>query len=654
MERSWTRAIRGGAGEKPRPSPCGRGFGKGARYAPSFDPTPPPCPLRQGERGGCRPSHGIVIEICEPALALRRRRSAHGSPPTRAPRCCLITDRPRAPPGTACKPSGTAATPTRWPIPAMPTSPRMSISRLSPRPPVRPARRCMARCRRACFLPGSGCSSAPTGSPARQPPAKAPALIEAARGLPSPTRWAGCSRRWRSATPPADTAGLRIVTPAEYLRSPDLPIAHGFFTRLGGVSTGPYATLNCSLSGGDSRDFGVGKPRPRGTRRRRRASRSARPDPGAWRRTVRITAPWAPGDGPRGRRHGDRSSRTGARHRHRRLRARPVRRHRGRRDRRRTCRLARRGGRRAGGHARSHGGDRRRSPRIVAAIGPCIAPALLRGRRPICARRCWQRPPKPPPASSPAGARNAGSSTCPATAPHGWRRPASPGSTATGRYLRGRGALFQPSPPHAIGRRPDRAPDLHHCALIGLDVARLVASLLCCCCSPPAATYPEPFLGSPGRAAMHCAQPPPAAAGDAAPGTALLTDAAAGTLAAAWPSACDRGGPGRSPSPAGRPTGVSASRSRIAAQVVPTYTVRDAQGRSQGSCKRRPMPPRPGPDAIRHAEDGGRRDRARSIAELLVGIDAARKAAIRTACTTARPKSRCPTSTGAPGDGNPR
>ena len=29
---------------------------------------------------------------------------------------------------------------------------------------------------------------------------------------------------------------------------------HGFFTRQGGVSTGPYASLNCSLSGQDARD----------------------------------------------------------------------------------------------------------------------------------------------------------------------------------------------------------------------------------------------------------------------------------------------------------------------------------------------------------------------------------------------------------------
>ncbi|WP_291296646.1 peptidoglycan editing factor PgeF [Elioraea sp.] len=32
------------------------------------------------------------------------------------------------------------------------------------------------------------------------------------------------------------------------------PVAHGFFTRLGGVSTGAFASLNCSLSGKDDPD----------------------------------------------------------------------------------------------------------------------------------------------------------------------------------------------------------------------------------------------------------------------------------------------------------------------------------------------------------------------------------------------------------------
>jgi YfiH family protein len=43
------------------------------------------------------------------------------------------------------------------------------------------------------------------------------------------------------------------MTP-EFLRSPALDARHGFFTRRGGVSEGPYASLNCSLSGGDAPD----------------------------------------------------------------------------------------------------------------------------------------------------------------------------------------------------------------------------------------------------------------------------------------------------------------------------------------------------------------------------------------------------------------
>lgn len=40
------------------------------------------------------------------------------------------------------------------------------------------------------------------------------------------------------------------MTPA-FLSADTLPVPHGFFTRRGGVSTGPYASLNCSLSGQD-------------------------------------------------------------------------------------------------------------------------------------------------------------------------------------------------------------------------------------------------------------------------------------------------------------------------------------------------------------------------------------------------------------------
>ena len=40
---------------------------------------------------------------------------------------------------------------------------------------------------------------------------------------------------------------------AESLRVDSLSFPHGFFTRRGGVSSGPYASLNCSLSGQDDR-----------------------------------------------------------------------------------------------------------------------------------------------------------------------------------------------------------------------------------------------------------------------------------------------------------------------------------------------------------------------------------------------------------------
>ncbi|TCZ59931.1 peptidoglycan editing factor PgeF [Roseicella aquatilis] len=48
------------------------------------------------------------------------------------------------------------------------------------------------------------------------------------------------------------------MTDAEYLTTPALGgltgLRHGFFTRRGGVSEGPWAALNCSLSGQDDRD----------------------------------------------------------------------------------------------------------------------------------------------------------------------------------------------------------------------------------------------------------------------------------------------------------------------------------------------------------------------------------------------------------------
>jgi polyphenol oxidase len=92
----------------------------------------------------------------------------------------------------------------------------------------------------------------------------------------------------------------RFVTGSpDPIRSGVLSVAHGFFTRQGGVSGGPYASLNCSLSGGDSADAVL--------RNRAAAARAlgAQPDRLVGlmqvhgQDVVTVTQPWAPGAGPR-------------------------------------------------------------------------------------------------------------------------------------------------------------------------------------------------------------------------------------------------------------------------------------------------------------------------------------------------------------------
>jgi hypothetical protein len=83
------------------------------------------------------------------------------------------------------------------------------------------------------------------------------------------------------------------------LRSAALHAPHGFFTRRGGVSTGPHASLNCSLSGQDSRDSVL--------ENRARAAQAIGAEPqhllgltqvhGA--AVVHATTAWAAGAGPR-------------------------------------------------------------------------------------------------------------------------------------------------------------------------------------------------------------------------------------------------------------------------------------------------------------------------------------------------------------------
>jgi YfiH family protein len=82
-----------------------------------------------------------------------------------------------------------------------------------------------------------------------------------------------------------------------HLRADALAAPHGFFTRLGGVSTGPYASLNCSLSGADD-------PAAVAENRKRAAAAvgvgalvGLSQVHGA--AVVSVEQPWQPGTGPR-------------------------------------------------------------------------------------------------------------------------------------------------------------------------------------------------------------------------------------------------------------------------------------------------------------------------------------------------------------------
>ena len=86
---------------------------------------------------------------------------------------------------------------------------------------------------------------------------------------------------------------------AEFLRADLVAMPHGFFTRQGGVSTGPFASLNCSLSGQDARESVL--------ENRARAARALGADPDCLlgltqvhgHDVVTVNAAWQPGAGPR-------------------------------------------------------------------------------------------------------------------------------------------------------------------------------------------------------------------------------------------------------------------------------------------------------------------------------------------------------------------
>ena len=86
---------------------------------------------------------------------------------------------------------------------------------------------------------------------------------------------------------------------AEFLRADPIGFPHGFFTRRGGVSEGPFASLNCSLSSADAR--------PSVLENRARAARALGADPDRLLGLTQVhghdvavvAEPWPAGAGPR-------------------------------------------------------------------------------------------------------------------------------------------------------------------------------------------------------------------------------------------------------------------------------------------------------------------------------------------------------------------
>ena len=182
------------------------------------------------------------------------------------------------------------------------------------------------------------------------------------------------------------------------------------------------------------------------------------------------------------------------------------------------------------------------------------------------------------------------------------------------RHGRRRGAVLQPSPPHAWRWRTDRAPDFHDRARSEVAVLSRLSLLLSCCCSPSCGDLPEPFLGNPGANGRVLAQPPTPRLAVPPPANALLPDAASRQFADALAAGLQaQEVPGGRRTRCAPTTGSwSPPPNSAAATVVPMFRVLSPKGEEKGNTEGSPVPT---------AGLGGRRaghagpDRARRGAE---------------------------------------
>jgi hypothetical protein len=164
---------------------------------------------------------------------------------------------------------------------------------------------------------------------------------------------------------------------------------------------------------------------------------------------------------------------------------------------------------------------------------------------------------------------------------------------------------------------------------------------------------PQPFAGQPGATAARLAQPPPARLAVPPPAHALLTESAADTLAGAVADALvDQEVPAVAHEVRPGDWQLAISAELRGARVVPTYTVRDERGRAQGSAIGVAMPPQAWSDGDPYMLKMEAAAIAPKLADLLTGIDAARKRSDPHSLYNRPAQVAVLTVTGAPGDGN--
>lgn len=177
----------------------------------------------------------------------------------------------------------------------------------------------------------------------------------------------------------------------------------------------------------------------------------------------------------------------------------------------------------------------------------------------------------------------------------------------------------------------------------------LLAPLLLAACGD----LPRPFAGRPGSLATRLAQPPPARLAVPPPSNALLSESARDALAGAIADALLE----REIPAVAHPTRPGDWQLLVRAEldgdrVVPTYTVRDDKGRAVGSAVGVAVPAKAWADGDPLVLKMSAVAIAPKIADMLVGIDAARKRSDPRSIFNRPAQVAVPDVTGAPGDGN--